>query len=141
MNWEKVRLALVTEKSADDSGRLLGGATAMVRIGGSPNKDVALVEFWVSGSSKNQENEVKVAPQPFLPSGQWYEVRLTLREQRQVTAEYKHVEMSYWMPIGTLNLHSDFQPNYVAISTCRCARIDDVGYVLPAATARAPTAP
>ncbi|MFV1969226.1 MAG: hypothetical protein ACC628_27715 [Pirellulaceae bacterium] len=128
INYESVMLALTTEKSTGPSGQFAGGAKAVVHIRSSVDKDFAAVSFRTTDSSEHSLGSISAAPHPFLPTGAWYDVRLTLGNDRTVTLEYKHVEMSYWIPVGTLAVHDDFRPNYVAISTMRGARLDDVGY-------------
>jgi len=126
---ESVMLALTTEKSPGSSGQFDGGAKAVVHINGSADKRFASVSFLTTDpSSKKKLGNVSAAPHPFLPSGAWYDVRLLLGENRTVSLEYKHVEMSYWVPVGTLTVHDAFRPNYIAISVTRGGRVDDVGY-------------
>jgi len=128
INYESLIFALTTEKSVSSSGQFLGGAKAVVHIRSSADKDFAAVTFWATDSSERTLGSISATPHPFLPTDAWYDVRLTLGKDRTVTLEYKHVEMSYWIPVGTLVAHDDFHPNYVAISSMRGARLDDVGY-------------
>ena len=128
MNYQSVMLALTTDKTPGPSGQFAGGAKAVLHIAGSADERFANVSFRMTDPSDKTLGSVSAAPHPFLPTDAWYDLRLTLGENRTVTAEYKHVDMSYWVPIGTLTAHDDFQPNYVAISAMRQGTLDDVGY-------------
>jgi len=129
INYESVKLALTTEKSAGSSGQFAGGPKAVVHIHSNIDKGFAAVSFRTTDSSGRSLASISAAPHPFMPTGAWYDVRLTLEKNRTVTLEYKHEEMSYWIPVGTIAVHDDFRPNYVAIATMRGARLDDVGYI------------
>jgi len=128
INYESVMLALTTEKSPGASGHFAGGAKAVVHVAGGPDKGFARVSVSTADAADKGVGSVSAAPHPFLPAGAWYDVRLILGENRTVTLEYKHVKMSYWVPVAVLTVHDDFRPNYVAISACRGGRVDDVGY-------------
>jgi len=128
INYQGVILGFTTEKSPGASGHFAGGARAAIHISGSIDKGFARLALRTTDPSNKDMGSVYAAPHPFLPSGAWYDVRLTLGEDRTVTLEYKHVKMSYWVPVGTLTVHEDFRPNYVAISTNRGGRVDDIGY-------------
>jgi hypothetical protein len=140
IDYQSVMLALTTEKTPGSSGQFAGGAKIVIYIGGSADSRFAQVSVRVSDPSDNTLASISAAPHPFLPADAWYDVRLILREGRKVTAQYKRVEMSYWVPIGTLTVPSDFQPKYVAISAMRRGILDDVGYV-PATAPGSPFAP
>ena len=128
INYESVMLALTTEKTPGASGQFAGGAKAVVHIASGPDKGFAKVSVRTADPSDKGLGSVSAAPHPFLPANAWYDVRLILGENRTVTLEYKHVKMSYWLPVGALAVHDDFRPNYVAIATMRGGRVDDVGY-------------
>jgi len=128
INYESVMLALTTEKSPGASGQFAGGARAVIHIASGADKGFARVSIRTTDPSDKGLGSVSAAPHPFLPADAWYDVRLILGEDRTVTLEYKHVEMSYWVPVGALPVHDDFRPNYVAISAMRGGRVDDVGY-------------
>ncbi|MFV2070496.1 MAG: hypothetical protein ACC645_26310, partial [Pirellulales bacterium] len=111
INYESVMLALTTEKSPGASGQFAGGAKAVVHINGSANKDFAEVSYRTTGPKNKTLGYASAAPHPFLPTGAWYDVRLILGKDRTITLEYKHVEMSTWIPVGALAVHDDFHPN------------------------------
>ncbi|MEA1950111.1 MAG: hypothetical protein U9N87_01915, partial [Planctomycetota bacterium] len=127
INYESVMLALTTKKSPGTSGQFAGGAKAVVHIGGGADKGFAKMSFRTTDPSDKVLGSVSAAPHAFLPAGAWYDVRLILGEDRTIALEYKHVKMSGWIPVGALTVHDDFHPNYVAISTTRGGRVDDVG--------------
>ena len=133
-------IGLTTEKTPGSSGQFAGGANAVVHIGSSEDDGFARVSFRVNDPKSKALDSVWAAPHPFLPAGAWYDVRLILGENRKVTAQYKNVEMPHWIPVGTLSVHGDFHPKYVAIATSRRGRIDDVGYS-PAGKPGQPFAP
>ena len=123
-------IGLTTDTSAGSHGHFAGAADAVVHISGNADGSLARVSFRAGDSANKTSTGISAAPHHFLPSDTWYEVRLTLSEDRKVTAEYRQAEMTYWVPIGTLSVYSDFQPKYVAISASRRATLDDVGYVV-----------
>ncbi len=128
VNYENVMLAITTKKTPGAAGQFAGGAKAVIHIGASRDKRFARISFRTTDKADKTLSQVSAAPHPFLPAGVWYDVRLALDENRTVTAAYKHEKMSYWVPIGSLAAHDDFQPNYAAIAVSRGGRLDDVGY-------------
>ena len=129
IHYQSVFIGLTTDTTPGSSGQFAGGAKVAVHITGSADKRFAAVSFRVTDADDRTYMSTSAAAHPFLPADQWYDFRLTLAEGRTVIAEYKHVDMSYWVPLDTLKVPDDFQPNYVAISATRQAIIDDVGYI------------
>lgn len=129
ISYQSVMLALTTEKTPGSSGNFGGGARAVIHIAGSVDSGYAGMTFRTTDPADGELDSVSAAPHPFLPADGWYDLRLILREDRTVTAEYKHIEMSYWVPIGALSVHADFEPRYVAVSALRRGVMDEVGYV------------
>lgn len=128
INYESVMLAFATDKTPGASGQFGGAAKAVLHVGGSADKGFARVSLRTTDPSDKQVGAVSAAPHPFLPSGAWYDVRVILGKDRTVILEYKHMKMSTWIGVGALSVHDDFRPDYVAISTSRGGRMDDVGY-------------
>ena len=129
-NYEGVMLALTTDKTPGASGQFAGGAGAVIHIASGKDKALANISFWCADPSGKRQGSIKAAPHSFLPTGEWYDLRLILGMDRTVALEYRHVMMSYWIPVGILSVHENFRPNYIAISATRGGIIDDVGYTI-----------
>jgi hypothetical protein len=138
INYQGILLAFTTDTTPGPAGQFGGGASAVIHITGGKDKNYAALSGRTNDpSNKTIVDTVSAAPHPFLAAGVWYEVRLVLAENRTVMLSYRHAEMSYWIPVGSMNVHKDFRPNFIAISTLRGARVDDVGFC--AAPLSAPT--
>lgn len=132
LSWRQVKLALTTEESPNESGDLPKGPKAELYVTNSTRDDQeGTFSYWtfsVSDSAGKSLGRIGSGG----PIGVWYDVRFTLAENRSIIAEFKRVEMSYWVPIGVLTAAEDFHPRYVAISSSRGGVLDDVRFVTAA---------
>ena len=130
ISHQGIMVAFTTDKSAGSSGHFDGKAKAVLHIGGGTDPGFANITFRTADAPGKNGRSVSPSAHPFMPADAWYEIRLTLGEDRAVLAEYRHVDMGWWVPIGKLEVFDDFNPKYVAIAAGRQGIIDDVAYVV-----------
>ena len=130
LGWRQVRLALTAEKNPNESGGFADGAKADLYITNSTRTDPEGTFSYWSFSVSDSAGKSLGSARNGGPVDVWYDVRFTLAENHRIIAEFKRVEMNYWVPIGVLTAAEDFLPKYVAISSSRGGLLDDVGYVV-----------
>jgi len=121
-SYRQVRLGWSTGKDPEKSE-----ARAEIHITNSTAHDTeGSLSYW-SLSTTDSAGKVVATAQGLAPSNAWYDIRMTWGENGMILADFKHVEMNYWVPLGRLPATDGFRPKFVFVSSSRGGILDDVG--------------
>lgn len=132
MGYRQVRLGLTEGKTPSESGGFADGARAVIHLtSGSRDDPEGRFSYW-SFHTHDSEGAALGSATNGAPVDAWYDVRITLHADHTVLAEFKHVEMDYWVPLGWLPVPEGFVPQHVSVASSRGGVVDDIGYMRPA---------